>query len=379
MKVNHLPFLVAVETDPTRYHGENPVTPGVLGARSAEQLMAHIATDLAAMFPEVSRLTMSMTGALFDQTQILQPGLPLFDAMQAITEKRLGKSTYSPSMVSIGSSNGHMPHADLQPDAGIPPGVLQLIACTLTGPDESIRDIEEAMEHRFMEEGQLSPKSASGLENAFGIASTHARFMTLTDLMAMLKLQLEHFGFGGLWTLLDAAMEVSAERIEACGSAGQSFSWQDGRIVAQFQTFDYWGNHGAGSDRPSEEMVQGYVDWTREYRQYLVTLEAHNIKVTQQLPDTDVSLEGAFFVESGTARVGGEPASITEHSSPDLGLIAITVVQDGQIRHYYPLQPEGMNLILEEVFANGGARDGISFPGTICLDSANRRLSADRI
>ena len=47
-----LPLLVAIETDPLRYHGEHAVTLAPCTAADAEQLLAHVASDLAKLFPE---------------------------------------------------------------------------------------------------------------------------------------------------------------------------------------------------------------------------------------------------------------------------------------------------------------------------------------
>ena len=93
------------------------------------------------------------------------------------------------------------------------------------GPAEEAGALEDSMEHLFMDQGQLSAHSAKGLEASFGIASNHARFMTLTDLQALLRMQLEHFGFLGLWQLLDAAMESGEDSLEVRGREGQRFRW----------------------------------------------------------------------------------------------------------------------------------------------------------
>jgi hypothetical protein len=99
-----------------------------------------------------------------------------------------------------------MPNSDLQPLPDIPLGLLQLLPVVVNGPPELVEELGQAMEYRFLEEGQVSAHSASWLETAFGISINHARMMTLTDLNAMLRMQLDHFGFLPLWELLDAAL-----------------------------------------------------------------------------------------------------------------------------------------------------------------------------
>jgi len=377
-KPQSLPLLVAVETDPLRYHGEEALQPQPLDSSAAEQIVAHIAADLGKLLPNIGRASLCMTGALYDQTQILQPEWPLFRAMQEVFQRRQrsGKTAAQPTMMSIGTSQGHMPVADLTPAVDSPPGILQLIPLQLFGDAEDLAFFEEQMERRFMEEGQLSPQSARALESAFGITATHARFLTITDLLAMLKLQLEHFGFAVLWELLDAAIEKAAATETLSGSMGQQFRWDGERVIARFETFDFWASEGGGRELGAESLGKAYIDWTREYRQVMVTLDAHGVTVAQILAGSETLLEGHYLVE--TAGPSGDAApAITEHCGEAMGTVAVTVVHDGQMRHYYPLAPEGPNKIHSDLARLGVAHHGLAYPGYICIDPLTRRLTDD--
>ena len=92
-----------------------------------------------------------------------------------------------------------MPLPDLQPCEDIPLGLLQILPLLISGPADYVSQLAEEMEHRFIEQGQVSAHSAKSMEAQFQIASNHARFMTMTDLNALLRLQLEHYGFLPLW------------------------------------------------------------------------------------------------------------------------------------------------------------------------------------
>ena len=376
---HRLPFLVAVETDPLRYHGEHAVRPAPLAMADAEQLLAHLAADLGKLFPDVNQHGLCFVGALYDQAQVLRPGYPLFRGMADVALRRWKErgagSTGRTGLLSIGTADGHLPREELVPDPALPPGILQLLPLQLHGDTEALEALEDDMEHRFMEEGQLSPLSARALERAFGIATTHVRFLTVTDLFAMLKLQLEHFGFPALWTLIDAALE-DAPALEVSGSAGQRFRWAEGAVHAEFQTFDHWALEGGGRDLPAGELASAYLAWTREYRQLLVTLAAHGITVQQHLPGEKEPLKGLFLEESG-APAGPQANAITEHDGGELGTLAVTVARDGELRNFYPLAPEGSNALHEHLAELGIAHQGLSFPGRLCFDPAQRRLAAD--
>ena len=372
---HQLPFLVAVETDPLRYHGENAVRPAPLSLKESEQLLAHIAADLGKLFPDIHQHGLVLAGVLYDQAQVLRPGLPLFRAMAEVARRRWKQHGRRTGLLSLGTADGQLPRQELVPDPALPPGVLQLLCLQLHGDADALRTLEDEMEHRFMEEGQLSPLSARALERAFGVASTHVRFLTVTDLLAMLKLQLEHFGFPALWRLIDAALE-SAPPCEVRGEGGQRFRWFDGAVHAEFETFDHWARHGGGRELPADELAESYVAWTREYRQLLITLAAHGVRVEQHLPGSDESLTGLFLEESGAA-AGEQANAITEHDGGELGILAVTVAQDGKLRHFYPLAPEGSNALHAHIAGLGIAHEGLSFPGHICFDPAHRRLAAD--
>jgi hypothetical protein len=286
--------------------------------------------------------------------------------------KRHGQRT---GLLSIGTADGHLPREELVPDPALPPGMLQLLCLQLHGRADALHTLEDEMEHRFMEEGQLSPLSARALERAFGVKTTHVRFLTVTDLLAMLKLQLEHFGFPALWTLIDAALE-DAPSCEVRGEGGQRFRWVDGAVHAEFETFDHWARHGGGRELPAESLEGAYLAWTREYRQLLITLTAHGIRVMQHLPGSGEPLTSLFLEEPGAA-AGERPNAITEHDGGELGTLAVTVAQDGRLRHFYPLAPEGSNALHTHIAGLGIAHEGLSFPGKICFDPEHRRLAAD--
>ena len=371
-----LPLLVAVETDPLRYHGERPLRPTPCSAADAEQLLAHVAADLSKLFPAIHGLGLSGTGALYDQAQVLRPGWPLFAAMSDVARRRWKKAGEATGLLSIGTADGHLPREELVPDPALPPGMLQLLPLQLHGDPDQLAQLGEAMEHRFMEEGQLSPLSARAIEHAFGVEATHARFLTVTDLRAMHHLQLEHFGFGGLWTLLDAALEENPATTDVRGAAGQQFQWRDGAVYAQFETFDAWAGRGGGASVAGEDLASAYLDWTREYRQYLITLAAHGVEVHQHLPGDTQALESTYLVEAA-GKANAEATTITEHDGGDLGTLAVTVAEGGRLRHYYPLVPEGSNALHADIASLGIAHQGLSYPGTLCVNADERRLVAD--
>ncbi|MDT8322040.1 MAG: hypothetical protein RQ826_16105 [Xanthomonadales bacterium] len=371
--------LIAIETDATRYHGSSASQPRLLDCNQAEQMLAHLSADLGVLLPEIPGCSLIAPGALFDQTQILRPGFPVFTALESVVGGR-EEARFVPGLISIGAEDGTMPDANLQPQADIPLGLLKILPIALHGPAGLVEELAQTMEYRFLEEGQLSPKSAQWLQTAFGVSVNHARFMTLTDLNAMLRLQLEHFGFLPLWELLDAALSESPEILRVETPSGQVYEWKQGAVHTAFQSFDYWANCGGGASSSAErqQLAGGYGDWTREARQYLTTLRAHGVTMKFHRPgEAGERLDGTYFVEHSQARARPTDSSITEHSFGDLGTIAVTVAQDERLENYYPLSPDGLNDIHSQLRSTVKIDRTVSFPGNILYDERTRGLKPD--
>lgn len=379
--IRHQYILVCIETDPTRYHGENASRPALLDRAAAEQVLAHIATDLNSMLPDINRCALSMAGALFDQTQILCPQLPVYKALETLQQSGNPGDDFQPRLLSIGASDGQLPMQELQPYENIPLGLLQILPLLVSGPAEHIDELAVEMEHRFFEQGQLSPHSAKGLESHFQISVNHARFMTFTDLNALLRMQLEHYGFLPLWELLDAAMNPSDGVLEVNTPGGLKFKWHDGAVHGYFESFDWWSTYGSGTDKPAsdQQLQSDYADWTREYRRYMTMLSAHGVRVAQHLPGMeDAELQDSFLIEESTITPDRSASPVTEHSTGDLGTIAVTVVSGKRQMNFYPLLASGLNDLHQFIREQGYAGD-TAFPGRICYDETSRQLISESL
>ena len=377
--VRHQHILVGIETDPTRYHGENPGRPVLLDRTAAEQVLAHIATDLSGLLPAIDHCALSMAGALFDQTQVLRPQHPVFGALQSLQQSANPGDDFHPRLLSIGAKDGQMPMQELHPFEDIPLGLLQILPLLISGPAQQVDELAEQMEHLFIDRGQLSAHSAKGLETHFQISVNHARFMTMTDLNALLRMQLEHYGFLPLWELLDAAMNMSDQTLEVCTTDGQTFRWQNGAVHAVFESFDWWASYGGGAGKPAHEqqLQSSYASWTREYRRYLTVLTAHGLHVNQYLPGLeDSALTDTFFVEESTVLPQATAAAVTEHSAGDLGIVAVSVVSENRQMNFYPLLASGLNDLHRYIRQQDYSGD-IAYPGNICYDENSRQLISE--
>jgi len=347
--------------------------------------LAHLATDLEGLLPGFAQCDLATAGALFDQTQVLRPGYPVCIALEKVLLPPGNSPVVDPARpvrVSLGAQHGRMPVAALQPEDSIPLGILQLLPVTVSGDAARLAELGTAMEDIFMQAGQVSAHTARWLESAFAVKINHARFMTLMDLNAMFRLQLEHFGFLPLWQLLDAALNGQEEECEVALENGQVYRWRNGAVHTTFETFDYWSQSGSGMrvDSFRGSLAGAYAGWTRVMRQYLTTLAAHRVPLEFFLPGlSQEALPGSFFVETTTRVAVGRCAEVTEHSFAELGSICVSVVIDNQQFNYYPLRPQGLNDIQQAIRERGLGGKTVSFPGTILYDEKNRSLLAESL
>lgn len=367
--------MVAIETDATQYYGADAIRPRLLESTDAEQMLAHIAADLQALLPEISGCSLIAPGALYDQTQILRPSYPIFISLEEVPSR----GRFRTGLASVPAKEGQMPSEELQPFTDIPLGLLQLLPLVVHGPSSLIQELGQAMEFRFLEEGQLSAHSAAWLESAFGVSINHARFMTATDLNAMLRMQLEHFGFLPMWELIDAALSGNADPVVVRTDSGKEYEWKNGAVHTSFETFDYWATEGSGAKvlAARQGLAEAYAAWSREVRQYLTTLRAHGLEVRFSLAADGNPLEGSYFVERSAATAGSTDSTITEHSYAELGTVAITLVDGQSIENFYPLNPQGLNDIHMHLRNRVPDRHTVAFPGCILYDERKRMLVPD--
>ena len=368
------PFLVAIETDPERTSAPGG-RPQTLDQGDAEQMLAHLTADLGSVLGGIGKCHLASCGMLFDQCQILRPGLPVFEALEGLL-KPDQHDAITPGQTAIGSSNGDFSESALVPDKSIPPGVLLLLPIVIAGPSDLVKELAEEMEHRFLGEGQVSAHTASWLEAAFHIGISHARFMTVTDLNAMFRIQLEHFGYLPLWDLTDAAVMESEETLSLQAANGMQLGWQEGAVHIVFETFDFWANKGGGHDLPGDSLDDGYANWIRELRRYTSTLAAHHVPMRFNLPEScSGQVTETYLCEQIESHDSDqELASITEHGRDDLGIVAITVQKANSLLNYYPLTPGGLNDIHEDIQGMELTGGGMAFPGRVRFSASKRRL-----
>ena len=406
-ELRHYAGLLALELDP-QHADPAGLPPAPLSVAAATALAGHLAKDLSAILGGIDHLGLILPGALYDQTEILQPGFPLIGALAELYRGSVRDSTFTPHLIALGADQGFFPVAAINPLCRPGSGPLLLLPFCFVGPSDDIARLARVMEDTLMQQGQVSPATAEAVQQAFGLTALNLSFATVSDLCALLRVQLEANDFLPLWELLEHAWFERPGVRSIALEAGNRFMVAGDHAHTLFYTFDDWAQFGPGRTLPAAELGAGYLKWAQAQRQYALALEAYGLHVrwvlanprleeTLATSDDEAALaafrdipclSGDYLVERIFHNDNERPERqmlITHQADAELGTLAYTVTSldaDGQLarlEHHYPLQPQGVQVIaaqLTQRCAEQGTERQVLHPGRLLYSEAGRSLRA---
>lgn len=338
----------------------------------AQELAALVAEDLRALVPGVEAARFALAGALFDGVEILRPGYPVFATLEELA-RRIPRVTTAGGVVAFGTHEGHMPAQPLVPDTRYAGGPMRLIPWMLLVPADQAEDITAAMEVELVGRGEAGARTADFLMRTLGVRLEHARYLSRNDLLALTCVQYEHVNLAPLWTMLETALLTPYQQETALGSRGLPLRYADGQVsipgIAGWFTRD-----GEHRDSAAHE----FAGTLFELRQYAALLDAHHVPLRM---DGDAARSEPYFIEHVADADPALPTpELYAHEAAGLGMAAITVAQPsaGKARilgHGYPLAPNVLGLLLENLADRYAATPNVHALGKILLD-ANGALDA---
>ncbi len=318
---------------------------------ATEALAAAVAQDLErSLGPEVADAGLVLLGGAFDLTEVLRPGLPLLDPLLELYRGALGGGDFQPTLVGVSPADDHFPLQALRPRGGAEAGPLLALPFALVAPRSRLTELNNLLERRLLERGEVSRAALEILGRGLEISPRSAGYATVADLGGILRSQLLHGGFRGLWKLLEAALQAPEGPTEVDTDTGNRYLLLEGRVFAPFLTLDQWIARRLGDQ-------DAYGAWLRTQRQYHAGLEAHGLEVLHVAPD---ALEAAapgrspepladqdqlLEVVSGAPEAPAARVHLTEQTLADTGLVAYSIVArdpSGAVAfagNHYPLRP----------------------------------------
>ncbi|MCC5859717.1 MAG: hypothetical protein JJT90_16280 [Ectothiorhodospiraceae bacterium] len=400
--ISATPAVLTVELD-LESVSQGAVPPPPLNREEAEILGWTLAEDLRRMLGSLDDVGLVVLAGLYDLTELLQPGLTVVDVALELYQRSLPDTRFQPRLMTIGAHGEDFPIPAIAPSRQPGAGPLLAIPLVFVGPTEAIDRLGARMEETLLEKGQASLKTANTITTRFGVRPLNLSYATFNDLCALLRIQLEHNGFAGLWQLLEATLFPGAAPVRVELEAGNLFLVHNAVCYTRFLDYDGW----VARNPSVENRLAGYEQWQRQQRQYCAALSAHGLTVLPYQPEPDQdddtdeisevyarSQQQALPVDSDFAQQVIRPAdslegathiSITEHSLPALGPVAYSVMAtrgDGSVlflAHEYPVIPQAVRTVPERwriIATELGAELTLSRPGTMLVSSDGRHLMA---
>ena len=260
-----------------------PVGRGTLAQAEAGDWAAGIAADLARLVPESAALDLVLVAALHDPAELLRPNFPRHAALEAYAAKAPGAS--GGRVIAFGAGAEGLP-ADLSPQGDLAGGPLRVLPFLLRGPTEAVQRVGAAFEERLLDTGMANAATALATQSAFGLRIEHMRYLTLHDLMAMMAMQYEHAGLGGLWPMIEAALFGDDDEVWLDAPPEPLVRYAGGAARIALIDADAWALGGfvpAGVDAGqagAEKMEWLFERFEARQRQIAAVLGAHGLEVT---------------------------------------------------------------------------------------------------
>ncbi|MDR9432750.1 MAG: hypothetical protein RI539_07165 [Spiribacter sp.] len=376
------PAVLTVEINAAAIMQARPPEP--LNRDSAELLAGPIADDLRRIIgEEVAEAGLIFPAALYDLTELLQPGLPMVETLLDLYRGSLRGGPFSPQLLAIGSSGGRFPQAAIAPRRRPGAGPLLALPFALVAPGDQLDPLRRTIETVLLEKGRASLETDRAVRQLLGVEPVNLSYATFNDLSALMKVQLEHAEFGPLWQLIEAGLYRPESVEEVTLNTGNRFITTAGEVWTPWLTFDGLANQHQ-NDRETSE--QTYTEWARIQRQYMAGLNSHGLPTHIFEPvsgttaadlEVALSIAKAHTLSADTrwyreviAEIKTSPdtavVTLTEQLNSTLGPIAYTALiqaTDGKLLglvHDYPTDPSGINAVIDE-WKNYATEHGATF------------------
>ncbi|MBY6204911.1 hypothetical protein [Halomonas denitrificans] len=295
----------------------------VLEREHAERVGGAIGDDLARCVPAVTGAHLVTGPALLEPGQVLSPDHSPWNAIEVVAGPRREPA---PGLTTLGAASGRLSHETLGPYRGVPDGLFVCLPMLLFAPPGERETLDTALERELFDHGGLHPPSLAALAETTGLEPVHGQLMTLTDLAALVKMQLAGAGLDPFWPPVEHALLAPDEPARLDLPAGLRADW-------------------SVEDRGWELALRNPADppddddalWLRAFRQTTVLLETHLIpwRATVGDPDARLDPDNRWVRFDRGADDGNDRIEPVNH--PDVGLVGFEAVAAGRRTLALPL------------------------------------------
>lgn len=352
--LHHIRLAAGFETESA------PTQRRFLDRNECEQLTTALAADLARVIDNIDQCLLVAGGSLLEPGELLQPGLPAWQALQDLARPALRDPAGGGQILAIGAHGGRLPDRRLQPPEGPAEGQFMALPMLLACPANMAPALESSLEATLFERGSVHPPARALLATACGLKTVHGQLLTANDLIALQHVQMDTAGLGAFWAVIEHALTAGAEECEFPLPGQLQARWRAGASTLEIDFVSFDKHPGS----PAE-----YALWVRAFRSLITLADSHGLprQINSELVhDSDLDC----LVES-RGRCG-QTSGLTEHVHPDCGLIAWTRVEDSHQFNLYPLSGRSLQLVADDTAARRLPRH--RDPAGICYDADTHQL-----
>lgn len=335
---------------------ENSKPKLLLEQEQIKQLNQQISKELQVILPQLDDSTYAIVGALYQSSELLQPGFPIHTQLRQYANAALKGENNRRNQLVIGAKNKKLPKGlRLNPEVQTTP-LLLMPFVIITENDET----KDVFEQQLMHKGMASKQLLQQLQKALGTKIRHVNFMTVLDLAAMMHNHLQMAGCEPLWQLLEQALFNKNPETKVHTVQHNEFYLSKKIVFTPFFSYMMWSSKGPGKNLDDKQ--EKYLHYTQVQRQYVATLKEHGLDVRQFVPTPDTwpvnkkhicfatldqnGLSGDYYHEIIEPIKDQETIKVDKHDHQNLGMLFYQVTDDSDgLEFYYPLTNQGISKI----------------------------------
>ena len=249
----------------------------------ASELTDAIGADLARLVPQLAGHGLAVLAAHFDPAELLRPGWPIHSLLRAVLHGApAGRGLRE--VLAVAGQGGRLP-AEFSPDANLVGGPLRLVPITVAVSEPVRAEVHADLEAILLESGMAGAATALSAQRLFGVPIEHARYLSLSDLLALIAVQYQHAGLEPLWPLIETAL-LEPDAVCWLDAAPEPLLRCAGGVVSMaVMSADVWSALWADpAATPGSERGQAdYRHFCNRSRQIAAVLRAHGIEL-RELP-----------------------------------------------------------------------------------------------
>lgn len=323
----------------------------VLDREQGAWLADAIGEDLRRLLPGIEQARLLLAGSLLDATEILRPGFP---AHAALGELGLRLPRHQGALVAIGAHEGHMPATALQPEPAFDGAPMRYLPLLIEAEPEHAAALGRRLEQVLANEGEAGTGTADRVMREFHLRLEHARYLSLTDLMALTCVQYEHAGFAAHWPLIEAALLTPLRREEAVSPRGAAWTWTGTHVALEAPRAFV-----ARTKPPADERLHAYAAAVFELRQAAALFRAHGLPLGARDDAQETHIASTGLIEALPHAVDAvSTPGLHALAAPGLGIVALQLGDAAARQARWlatPLDARGLPALLDALAERIGA------------------------